>query len=346
MNLKKITSIAFASIMLFATSCRSESSISEEQPKGKYQDGILMSNEGNYGTPNADVTFMSSDMNSVFQQIYKNNNSENLGDVLQTIGFYGNYSFLVLNNSNKVKVVDRYNFQKVAEITDQLNQPRYITFNNNKVYITNDTKYVNIYDANNLSLIKRLNVVDNAERIVSAGATVFVQNAAWGFGNKLTYFNSSDNTTLSSLTIPNGQIQKTITDNVFVYVVASDSTAADSYIYQISSAGTIVKTITLTGIPKATNLSLDNGKFYFTSGMKIYSMGANSSTVPTTPIVTATESAPYSGLYGFEVIDGRIYTSDAQGFTADSKVTIYDANSGSTLKVITAGRATNGFFKN
>jgi hypothetical protein len=250
---------------------------------------------------------------------------------LQHIGFYSKYAFLVLNNTDKVKVVDRFGFNKVAEITEQLNNPRYIAFNNNKIYITNDTKYVNIYDANNLAFISRLNINDTAERIVSAGNNIFVQNAAWGYGNKITYINGSDSTVNSQITVPNGQIQKIIADNGFVYAIASDA-AADSYIYQISSTGAITKTINLTGISKAANLTIDGGKFYFTSGMKIYGMNVNASTIPTSPIVTATESAPYSGLYGFDVIGGRIYTSDAQGFTADSKVTVYDAN--------------NGFYKN
>ena len=179
MNFKKIVSIAFASALLFTTSCRNESTFTEEYPKGKYEDGILMANEGNFGTPNADVTFASNDLSSVAQQIFKtNNNNENLGDVLQHIGFYSKYAFLVLNNTDKVKVVDRFGFNKVAEITEQLNNPRYIAFNNNKIYITNDTKYVNIYDANNLAFISRLNINDTAERIVSAGNNIFVQNAA------------------------------------------------------------------------------------------------------------------------------------------------------------------------
>jgi hypothetical protein len=345
MNFKKIVSLAFASALLFATSCSNESSFSETFPKGKYEDGVLISNEGNFGTPNADVTFATMDLSATAQQIYKINNNENLGDVLQNIGFYSKYAFLVLNNSNKIKVVDRMEFKKVAEITDQLTQPRYVTFANNKVYVTNNGTFVNIYDANSLNFISKINLNTTAERIVTAGNNVFVQNAAWGTGNKITYINGADSTVNSQITIPNGQIQKIISDNTFVYAVASDS-GANSYIYKISSTGTIAQTISLTGISGANNLSLDNGKYYFTSGMKIYGMDVNATTAPATPIVTATESAPYSGLYGFEVLNGRIFTSDAQGFTADSKITVYDAATGSVVKVLTAGRGTNGFYKN
>jgi hypothetical protein len=54
MNFKKIFSLAFASALLFTTSCSSDSSYEVEVPKGKYEDGILIANEGNFGTPNAD----------------------------------------------------------------------------------------------------------------------------------------------------------------------------------------------------------------------------------------------------------------------------------------------------
>ena len=68
-------------------------------------------------------------------------------------------------------------------------------------------------------------------------------------------------------------------------------------------------------------------------------MDLNSTTTPTAPIVTTT-----GNLYGFNVIDGKIYTSDAS-FTGDSKVNIYNT-SGTLLKTLTTGIATNGFYKN
>jgi hypothetical protein len=44
--------------------------------------------------------------------------------------FSDDRAFLLLNNSNKVQVVNRYNFKKTGEITAQLDNPRYMTISN------------------------------------------------------------------------------------------------------------------------------------------------------------------------------------------------------------------------
>ena len=53
----------------------------------------------------------------------------------------------------------------------------------------------------------------------------------------------------------------------------------------------------------------------------------------------------YSTLYGFNVIDGLIYISDAKGFTQASEVSIYTP-SGVRIKTFSSGIGTNAFYKN
>lgn len=345
MNFKNFLSVLFAAALLLV-SCRNDDPV--DQPKGAYEDGIFIANEGNFGSPNARVDFVSNDLNYTENDIYKAVNKQNLGDVLQHINFNGDDAYLVLNNSNKVTVVDRYTFAKKAEITDQLNNPRYITFASNYIYVTNDEyqgeKYVAIYNASNNSFVKKLPVNTAAERIVTAGGNVFVQNSTYGFGNTISYITPSTNTVQSEITVPEGQIQKIISDGSHVYAITSDYGLDHSYIYQISSAGAIAKTTTLSNIASATNLVLSDGDFYFSAGNKVYKMSQNATAAPTTPLITVEEN-PYSMLYGFDVIDGKIFTADASGFTADSKITVYNT-SGGVIKTLTAGRGTNGFYKN
>lgn len=348
MNFRKIFSVAFASALLFTVSCNNDDDGGFDEPKGAYENGFLISNEGNYGVPNASVTFISEDLNTVKQQIYQNENSETLGDVLQAIGFEDDRAFLVLNNSNKVTVVNRYTFKKEGEITAELNLPRYIAFANGYIYITNDQyggeKYVSVYKESDFSFVKKITVADAAERVVEAGDKIFVQNASYGYGNKITYINPSSNEIQSEITVPNGQIQKMVEEDDKVYVIASDYGLADSYIYEISSSGAIIKTVTLTGIANAANLEIENGKYYFTSGTGVYAMAQTSTTAPSAPLFSVTDNS-YSTLYGFNVEDGYIFTSDANGFTADSKITVYN-ESGSVLKTFDAGKGSNAFYEN
>ncbi|MBB4806094.1 hypothetical protein HNP38_001366 [Chryseobacterium defluvii] len=346
MKITRLLQLLFALTLLFNISC-SNNDDDITVPSLAYENGLFITNEGNFGTPNADVTFVTSDLSLKQDNIFAaNNENTHLGDVLQMIAFNGDKAYLVLNNSNKIKVVNRYTFKSTGEITEQIDQPRYMAIANNNIYVTNDkyngAKYVSVYSASSLSFVKKIAFTDTAERIVQAGGNIFVQNASYGFGNKITYINTSTNDIQSVITLPNGNINKTISNNNNVYAIASGTT--DSYIYQISSTGTIVKTTTLTGIANATNLEIENSKFYFTAGNKVYSMDMSATTVPSSPLFTVADNS-FSTLYGFNVIGGKIFTSDANGFTQDSKVTVY-STSGSVIKTFTAGKGSNGFYLN
>ena len=98
-----------------------------------------------------------------------------------------------------------------------------------------------------------------------------------------------------------------------------------------------VEKIALTGVSGAQKLALDKGKLYFlTSENKVYNLTATTANL----MFTATTSYAY----GFNVIDGNVYVSDAS-FTGDSKARIYNST-GTLVKTLTTGIATNGFYKN
>lgn len=350
MKITKLLTVLFAVVLLFnISSCTNDSTEVEISPI-TYQNGYFISNEGNFNSQGAKVTFLTRDLSMKQDDIYGyNNNKEILGDVLQTIGLNGNKAYLVLNNSNKIVVVDRYTFKKLAVITDQIDNPRGITFANDFIYVSNTnftahTQSVTKYKASDYSFVSKISMTDVSDKTVEAGGNVFVQNASSGFGNKITYINTS-NDSKTEITVPNGQIGNTISYKSNVYTISS--TAADSYIYKISSTGAMTPVITLTGIPSATNLQIDNDKIYFSSGNKVYTTSLATPAIPTAPLLTAADGGPYFTLYGFNVIDGRIFASDVKQFTAESEMVIYSATTGSKMATLkTGGLGANGTFLN
>lgn len=349
MRLNKLLQIIFGFVLLFSLSCTSE--YEEVVPEITYNNGLFITNEGNFGKPNAEVTFITKDLSLLQNDIYKaKNNNENLGDVLQTMVFSGDKAYLLLNNSNKITIVNRITFTKTGEITAQLNSPRYMAVANGNLYVSNDkyggAKYVNVYKLSDNSFVKKIDFASTStvESVVEAGGNIFVQNASYGFGNTITKINTTSNTIEGSeIPLANGNINKTISYNNNVYVIAAGAT--DSYIYQISPAGAVVKTITLTGIANGTNLQIDGGRFYFSSANKIYSMDMNSTTVPPMPLITAVDGGANFTLYGFTVLDGRIFTSDVKGFNQPSEITVY-TTSGAVISKFTAGMGATSVYKN
>ena len=230
----KITGL-IALLALTAVSCNRDEA-DAIIPAEKHENGILVANEGKFGTPNAELSYISRGFSSIKNDIYKTTNGENLGDVLQHVNFHNGEAYLVVNNSNKIIVTDRYTFKKKAEITQDVKNPRYITFVGNQAYVTNSTyggeQSITVYNTENYNLIKKIPSSDVVERIVTAGTNVFVQNASFGTGNKLTIISSASNNVTGTITVPNGAINKTISYNSDVYVIAGKPTEADSYIYK------------------------------------------------------------------------------------------------------------------
>lgn len=331
-------------LALAVVSCNRTTGVDVVEPNGVYNGGVLVSNEGNYGRPNADISYIDYTLSKIDNNIYNGVNEENLGDVFQNVGFKGDNAYFVMNNSNKVVVADRYTFKKKAEITQEIKQPRYITFVDNHAYVTNSTGgYVSVYNTTNNSFVKKIDINKTTERIVTAGENVFVQNASYGSGNELTVISSRTNEVTSTIQVPNGSIDRTIAYRNNVYVIAGDDTK--SYIYQYDANGELLKTINLNGLANAKNLDIYNDTFYFTSGISAYAMPFNATAVPQTPLFNIEDKGIYFNFYGFNVLGGFIFVSDPNGFTENSKVSIYTLN-GRLVRSFTAGMGTNGFYMN
>lgn len=352
--MRKILSLVFASALLFNVACSDDNNDYVIDSKGTYENGIFIVNEGGFSTPTAEVSFISNDLGTLDNKIYaRNNSNEILGNVLQTIGFNGDNAYLVSNVPNKIDIVNRYSFKKQATVTANLSNPRYIAFSGNQYYVTNnnffDVMKLNVYNNDN-SFVKSISFDRSAEKVVEAGGNIIVQTDGITYettppynelptGYTITIVKPSTNTVDKTVTLPsNGIIRDLISYNGSAYVLASSNT--NSYIYKINPSTGTFTTATITGLPQVQKLRADGNKFYFSdNGNKIYSMNVDS-TLPSAPIVTTP-----GNLYGFNVIDGRIYASDAS-FTADSKVNVYNATNGSLLKSFTTGIGTSGFYKN
>lgn len=359
MNIKRILPLAFASMMLFNVSCSSDNDYIEviEKPQsGLYENGILVSNEGGFTKPTSDVTFITNNLGTVYTNIYANNNgSEAFGKVLQSIGFSGDKAYLVANSPSKVEIVNRYTFKKQFVLNENLDGPRYIAFSGNKYFVTNNnfaggTK-LNAYNISDNAFVASVGFPRYAEKVVEAEGNIIVQTDGIGYDTNPPYNSFATGYTISvvnpstmvnpkTITLPaKGIIKDLIAYKGIAYVLVSDTT--DSYIYKINSVAGNYTTTTLTGIADVQKLRADDNKFYFITGSNnIYDMTVGSSFVYKVPIVKAS-----GNVYGFDVIDGRIFAS-AASFTEDGKVNVYDALTGTLLKTFTAGIGTNGFYKN
>ena len=355
MKLNQFLMLAGATTMLTLQSCRTDDTPSST---GNYQDGIFITNEGNFGKPNASVSFISKDLTFVENDLYsKANGGEPMGDVLNSAGFHGNNAYWVMNNSNKIIVTDRYTMKKKSEITTT-EQPRYMAFAHNYIYVTENRWFptdnafskLGVYDQNH-NRIKTITFDRLSEKIVSASNYIYVQtdgtqyvwngttSVALPTGHTISRVNPAINEVDKTITLPHdGMIKDMVESQGDVYVMSS-SESAGTAVFKIEGTSGTVSKISTGAVGIGEKLAVDRGTVYILDSKKnIFRYNG----VHTTRLFMSNAS---TYIYGFSVIDEKIYISEMNNFTANSTISVHNA-SGTLLKTFTAGIGGNGFHKN
>jgi hypothetical protein len=321
---------------------------------GDYANGILVSNEGPFSNGTGTVTFISEDLSVVNNGIYKMTNDEDLGNVVQSIGFTENEAFIVANVSNKINVVNRYTFEKIASITDGLNNPRYFIEANGKGYVTNwgDTAdetddFVAIINLQNYTVEGTISVILGPEAILAKDNTVYVAHqGAWGQNNKVSVINTTSNELIKTLTVgdvPNS-MQLDASGNLWVLASGKPAYTGDE------TAGVLTKINTGTNevdnsfqfetTQHPSSLNLDAGILYYRLGDTVFEQSLSATSLN---METVLEGVSF---YTMVVNNGRLYGTDAGDYASNGTLTVYDLNTELTIKALTVGIIPGGIYFN
>jgi|TARA_R110000744_G_scaffold71617_2_gene144398 hypothetical protein len=325
-----------------------------QEPMGDYANGILVSNEGPFSNGTGTVTFISEDLSVVNNGIYKMTNDEDLGNVVQSIGFTENEAFIVANVSNKINVVNRYTFEKIASITDGLNNPRYFIEANGKGYVTNwgDTAdetddFVAIINLQNYTVEGTISVILGPEAILAKDNTVYVAHqGAWGQNNKVSVINTTSNELIKTLTVgdvPNS-MQLDASGNLWVLASGKPAYTGDE------TAGVLTKINTVTNevdnniqfetTQHPSSLNLDGGILYYRLGDTVFEQSLSATSLN---METVLEGVSF---YTMVVNNGRLYGTDAGDYASNGTLTVYDLNTELTIKALTVGIIPGGIYFN
>lgn len=356
--MNKLNKLLFSVIIssAFFVSCNNDDDNNTiKEPRGNYDGGLFIVNEGNNGKPNGTISYLSEDLkieNSVFTLV---NTDKTTGDTPQSIGFNGDLAYIVVNGSNKVELVNRYTFKSITTITNGLENPRFIAFANGKGYITNwgdpgdsDDDYVAVLNLATNSVTSKIPVVEGPEKIIENDGKLYVAHkGGWGQGNSLTIINSANNNVATNIVV--GDVPSALVkDNGTLYILCSgkpfyaDVETAGKIVKINLSNNTIASTINFSDLTHPGFLDIENSKLYYTVGRDVYSAAANTTTLPTTAIFSAED---VSTVYGFAVKNNKIYISDATNYADPGDIYIYSLT-GTLADDFSVGITPNGFYFN
>jgi hypothetical protein len=304
---------------------------------------VLVVNEGNYGWGVGTISLYDPSSGAVIDKYdQQQNNGSTLGNVCQSIAKFNNHYYIVINNSNKIVVVNSTDFVKTATIVG-FNSPQYILpITYNKAYVSDlYANSVQIVDLNTNTITASIPCLAGTERMALIYNKAFITNSN---SNYCYVVNTATDIITDSIHIGPGGSSIEIDKNSKVWVLASGNSTT-------AQAGKLVRINPIT-LQIEQSLSFNTGNspyklcankthdtlYFLNNG--VYQFPIASNTLPTNPIINQ-GSKLYYGL-GVNPKDYSIYVADAIDYVQKSKVEIYKPN-GSFINNFNAGIISNGF---
>ncbi|KQO32995.1 hypothetical protein ASF10_19540 [Flavobacterium sp. Leaf82] len=319
----------------------------EDAPKGVYDNGFFILNEG---TSQGTVSFSSNDLTSFTKDVYSTvNGNDILGKYAQNIFFSGDNAYIISGGANNITVVNRYTFKLITKIETGLLNPRYGVVKDGKAYVTNantysyenaatgDTDdYVAVINLATNTIESKIDLNATANRVVLKDGKLYITDS---YNDKLLVVDIATKKLDAPVQI--GFNADCIEEENGILYILKGGFGNESELVKVKIAD---KTTTKITFPESLSgagfMDLENSKIYYTVGSSVYTINTNATVASATPILTS----PATYLYGFAVKNDRIYVSQGS-FTTDGKAYIYNLT-GVLQKELTTGVGTNGFYFN
>ena len=312
-----------------------------ENTLGTFSSGVFVINEGNFGSADGSISFISSEgivQNNIFSE---NNASLPLGDVVQSMYVNDKTAFIVVNNSNKVEVVDVNEMQLLHTISG-VSLPRYMITEGDYGYISewvsfSDPGRISILDLDTYEILDTINVGFGAEAMIIRDSKLYVGN---NFENTVSIIDLSILKIIQTISVGSSPAAMVLDENGDLWVICSgDYTANNGSLVRLDSNDEVIQEISL-GMNVSGKLvtNLDSSILYFYGGTTLYSYAVGDDSYN-----TFIENTSAISFYGLGVSpDGDVYIGDSMGFQSLGRVYIYD-QTGQEKEKFEVGRGPNGF---
>lgn len=341
-------SFVFALLALFIISCGDD----DDCCVGPELSGdVYVVSEGQFLQGNASLEIYNSDAKSITNGVFAQANGRGIGDVLQSITFNDNLAYLIVNNSQRIEVINVDDHSLVTTITGGFSSPRYGVVVGDNLYVSElFTPEVHIIDLNTNTITGTIATEVPVEELVVHNNLIFASaNNFLNPLNKVYVINTETNTVTDEIEVganPNSMIKD---GDEFIWVmctgIISDSITIDQSLYRINTTTlTVDKSFEFTGeIPSYPGRLAINGsgdELYFDRSSGIRRLNIDATSLPSATLIPVTGS-----LYGIGInpINGDIYLADPVDFQSPGVITIYDEE-GTLLDSQTTGVNPSRFY--
>lgn len=188
MNHLKFTKHLFYLCLAFLLACESTT---PELPKGEYETGVLIINEGAFGANDGEVYHFDSETGEVETDIFENKNNRPFAGIIQNMVMEGDRTYIVAN-TGKVEIVNGSDFISLGAVpSGDLENTRSLAIAEDKVFVTDwgpyDENWANpesfvgvVGDLDGGPLTKKIEVPSRPEGITAYQGKILVACQADG----------------------------------------------------------------------------------------------------------------------------------------------------------------------
>ncbi len=325
MKISKFLLSAFILSVLFV-SCDNDDDMQE--PKGDYENGLLISGEGG---PSGFIYYVSDDFSTTESQIYKKVNNSELSVYLQSMAFDTENAYICVDNQNTITVVDRYTFLKKGAITTDLEGPRYMTVADGIGYATNwgtAGAYVAVIDVNSLMVTNKISIGNGPERIIERNGKLYVSHqGGFGINNVISVIDIATEA-VTEITVNDRPDELFFDTTGNLVVLCEGGKIYDASWVQIGetkgaiskinpTTNTVISEIVFADGVHPTLLESYGSDLYYSIGSKVYKMSQTATTLPANEFID-TEG----NLYGMAFNNNNLYAIDAN-FSGESTLNVF-----------------------
>ena len=336
---KKASLASFFLVLLLAVvlvSCRKDKPEPPEETPVNIGNsgGVYITNEGNFQWGNATVSYYDVATNTAAEDLFQPVNGSALGDVCQSMSIFNCKGYLVMNNSNKVVVVDPQSFVTTATITG-FDSPRYfLPVSNSKAYVTDlHANSIAVVDLANNTIISGIPCPSATEELVLAYGKAFVTAPQ---RDKVYVISTATDQLTDSITVGNGGASIVQDANGKIWVLCNTA------LYRFDPVSHLVEATF--SFPSATSpwrlrINGTHDMLYFLDN-GVYRMPITSTALTASPFIPSSGRNFY-GL-GVDPDEGSIYVADAVDYVQRGVVYRYGTD-GTERANFLAGIVPGGF---
>jgi YVTN family beta-propeller protein len=306
--------------------------------------GLYVLAEGGYNSNNSTLTYYNYDTKQLVADQFQAKNGRGLGDTGNDLKVYGSKMYIVVNVSSTLEItdLDGKSIKKIVFKDGAVSrQPRSITFNKNKAFISSYDGTVAVLDTTSLNVEKFIAVGRNPEKMAVANGKLYVANSGGlsypNYDKTVSVIDLNTLTEIKKITVGDNPNNVTVDQYGDVYVVSSGNYGAVKPSLAVIDSQTDLVKKSFENF-KASSFTINGNLAYFIGDLKTLKI-FNVKTEAVEKEVFISDGTVITTPYGIAVddINQEIFVTDAKNYSINGEVFCFNLNTGAKKYSITAG---------